>query len=59
MFSFTGLWTHGIKPHLGAFLVVTLIIVIFVSAPFIALWRLAKRVPVVGDALGKLPGAAA
>lgn len=45
------------KRHPGAMLVVLLVVVVFFSAPFIALWRLAKRTPVVGAVLDKVPGA--
>ncbi len=39
MFSFSGLFTHGIRPHLGAFVVVLFVAVLFVSAPFFLVYR--------------------
>lgn len=59
MFDFGGLYRSGIRPHWGAFLIVLFLVVIFLSAPFLFVWRAAKRAPVVGPVLQKVPGAAA
>lgn len=51
MFNFGAFWRNGIKPHPGAAAVVGLVVVVFLSTPFLLVWRFAKRVPVVGGAL--------
>ncbi len=56
MFDFTG-YVAAIKKHWLLFALTLFVVVVFFSAPFIWLWRNAKKLPVVGDALGKLPGA--
>lgn len=58
MFDFRGLY-RGVRPHLGAFLVVLFVTVVFLSFPFLWLWRAAKRAPVIGPVVSKIPGAAA
>ncbi len=39
MFNFTGLFHHGIRPHWGAFLVLLFFVVVFLSAPFLLVYR--------------------
>jgi hypothetical protein len=51
VFDFKGLWTHGIRPHLGAFAVVCILVCVFLSTPVLLVWSLVKRVPLVGGAL--------
>jgi hypothetical protein len=58
MFDFRSLFSRGVKPHAGAFVVVLFVVVVFFSAPFLVLWRLAKGAPGVGAVLKKIPGAA-
>lgn len=55
MFDFGSLFS-AIRKHWAAFLVLAIVLVVFASAPFLALWRMAKRVPVAGDLLAKVPG---
>lgn len=52
MFNFGSLWRNGIRPHAGAFAVVLVVAVVFVSTPIYAVWKLVKSVPVIGGALG-------
>jgi uncharacterized membrane protein AbrB (regulator of aidB expression) len=58
VFDFTG-YFDAIKKHWLLFALTLLVVVIFFSAPFIWLWRSAKRIPGVGAVLDKVPGAAA
>lgn len=45
MFSFSGLW-RGIRPHLGAFVVVLFVVVVFLGAPFLLVYRtIREKVP--------------
>ncbi len=39
MFDFANYFRSGVRPHIGAFLVVTFVIVVFVSAPFFLVYR--------------------
>ena len=58
MFDLKG-YTAAIKRHWALFALTQFLVVVFASAPFLMLWRAAKRAPVVGDVLRKIPGAAA
>lgn len=49
MFDFRGLWTHGIKQHPGAFVVVLFVVVVFLGGPFFLVYRTIRT---------KVPGAA-
>jgi hypothetical protein len=49
MFSFGGLF-RGVRPHLGAAVVVLFLVVVFLSAPFLLVYRTIRT---------KVPGASA
>jgi len=57
MFDLSGYWA-AIRKHWLLFALTLFVVVVFASAPFLALWRMAKKAPVVGSALAKVPGAA-
>lgn len=57
MFKFKPVFESA-KSHPGAFFLVLLVAVVFVSAPFLFVWRLVKKVPGVGAVASKIPGAA-